>query len=104
MLKPFAELRELIKQNDMTQKQFARRLGICATALQMKLGGQTPFTMAEAYLTMDLLGIPLERLHELFPPGGKLPQAYLRAKAREQKEKEIADLAIQLVRAAAKAG
>lgn len=68
MAKPYAELRGLLVQNDMDQKQLARRLQMGLTSLSARMNAHQTWELSECYAIMDLFEIPHERLHQIFPP------------------------------------
>ena len=101
MSKPYAELRKLMRDNEITQAQLGRRLNRSTTYMTDRISGEQSFTMDEAYAIMALFNVPIERLHEILPPEGKQDATLAKKAADADREKEIARLAIQLVRTAA---
>lgn len=64
-------LRALMKENDYSQAQLARKLGFSTPgALSFRMTARRSFSMDEAYTIMKLFNQPLKRLHEVFPPNG----------------------------------
>ena len=100
MAKPFAELRELMRKNEITQEELGRRLGRKETYICHRLSGEQPFTLDECYTIMRDFNIPMERMHEVFPPKGRIPADAAKRLKKAQEENEIAALAVRLVRAA----
>ena len=74
-MKLYSELRALLTANDYTQEQFARVSGIPIGTLQDRLCGKHPWTLDEAYMTLDLFRVSHNQLHLIFPPGGKTEEA-----------------------------
>ena len=97
MARPFAELRKLMSANDMNQEQLARRIGLSTSCMNDRLNGRFPFTLREAYEIVALFEQPLERLHELFPPGGRLPPGAVAREEKASRERVVTDLLTQLI-------
>lgn len=70
-MKLYSELRGLMAANDYTQEQLARAAGISYGTVKDHLRGLHPWTLDEAYRTLDLFHIPHDRLHEIFPKDGR---------------------------------
>ena len=69
MSKPHAKLRGLMMANDYTMPQLARKIGIGKSAMSERLNyHRDGFTLQEAYTIMQLFHVPIEQLHEVFPP------------------------------------
>ena len=70
-MKLYSELRGLMAANDYTAEQLARVLGVHTETVKNRMRGIYPFTLDEAYRTLDLFRVPHSRLHEIFPKDGK---------------------------------
>jgi len=68
MPKPHAKLRGLMKENDYTGPQLARKIDLGKSAMSERLNYHRSFTMFEAYTIMRLFNIPIKKLHKYFPP------------------------------------
>ena len=64
-----------MKANDYTQHQFARAIGIAPRTIDTRMQGWQPWTLDEAYRTLDLFGVPHNQLHLIFLPEGKAEAA-----------------------------
>ncbi|MEA4927853.1 MAG: helix-turn-helix transcriptional regulator [Candidatus Limiplasma sp.] len=71
MSRLYAALRGLMAANDYTQHQFARAINVAPRTMDTRMQGKYPFTLDEAYATLDLFRIPHDRLHEIFPKDGR---------------------------------
>lgn len=68
MPKNHAKLRGLMVANDYTGPQLGRKLGLGKSAMSESLNYRRSFTLDEAYTVMRLFHVPIEQLHEVFPP------------------------------------
>ena len=62
----YSELRGLIRAKFKTQANFAKALGIGASALNAKLNGKSDFTRTEIEKSCVLLGIPFSKAGNYF--------------------------------------
>lgn len=74
MGKPHAKLRGLMVSNDYTIPQLARKIGLGKSAMSERLNYHRPFKLDEAYTILRLFRIPVEQLHEIYPPNGMYTQ------------------------------
>ena len=54
-----------------TEPLLARRLRIGTATVSRKLNARSPWTLAECYQVMDLLGKPYEQIPLIFPRDGR---------------------------------
>ena len=66
MSKRYPKLRGLIREIYEVQSCFARAMGMHPATLSKKMAGKVPWTDDEMQLACQLLGVPLDRLHEIF--------------------------------------
>lgn len=62
----YPKLRGAIREVYGTQAAFAEAIGINPSTLHSKLSGRTEFTAKEVHQSMELLGIPVERVGDYF--------------------------------------
>lgn len=63
-------LRAKLTELGMEHAYFAKKLGIGASSLSLKMTGKSSWDLDLAYRAMDVLSLPYERLHEFFPKSG----------------------------------
>ena len=68
MPKPHAKLRGLMTANDYTGPQLGRKIDLGKTAISERLNYHKPFNLKQAYTIMKLFNVPIDQLHEIFPP------------------------------------
>ena len=68
MPRPHAKLRGLMVANDYTGPQLGRKIGLGKSALSERMNYHRPFTLDEAYAVLRLFHVPIDQLHEVFPP------------------------------------
>lgn len=66
----YRKLRAALKERDLLQRDLAVQLDLVQQAVSHRFTGKTPWTIPEAYTTLDYLGIPRKHLAEYFPPNG----------------------------------
>lgn len=64
-------LRKALKQQDIDNKYLGKLLGRSVVCISQRLNAKQPWTLDEAYEILEALSLPYEKLHVLFPPGGK---------------------------------
>lgn len=69
MPKRYQFLLDKLKERGMTRGDFAKRLGMSASAFSERLSGRTPFTHAEMYRIMDELELDYTLMYLVFPRG-----------------------------------
>lgn len=69
--KPYFKLRQQLFALGMTQEELCREIGKGQQYMSYRLNGKKSFTVDEAYMILDLLEIPQDRLTEFFPKGGR---------------------------------
>lgn len=71
-LRPYATLRQIMKEQDVDQAYLAAKLGQCRSYVETRINARHDCGWSEKdmYMIMDFLHIPYERLHEVFPPKG----------------------------------
>lgn len=72
MARPYAKLRSLMIEQDLRIKDLANELGFDDTSvISHRLNHMTPWKVTEMYKILDLLGVPPEQMHVVFPRGGQ---------------------------------
>ena len=71
MARPFKELRNLMRENELTNESLAREIGCASSTISNKLNGHYPWTSDEMWRIMELTNQPDHRLHTIFPRGGQ---------------------------------
>ena len=66
-MKKHAQLRKYIRWQGTTQAELADQLGISTVALYKKMAGLIPWKIAECYLVLRILELPVDKLIEVFP-------------------------------------
>lgn len=66
----YPKLRGAMRERDILQSDLAQHLGLVTQAVSHRFTGITPWTIPEAYKTLDYLRIPCDRIAEFFPPNG----------------------------------
>lgn len=66
----YIDLRNALRDAGITHLEVAKALGISETSMSFRFSGRYPFTLAEAYVILDLLGRPYSDLPRLFPKDG----------------------------------
>ena len=64
-------LHKALRARRLTQTQLADELGLCPMAVSHRFTGRTHWRLNEMYAIIELLGAPVEKLHEYFPKDGK---------------------------------
>ena len=77
MDKKHAALKKVMRQNDVSQTYLAEQIGINASTMSARINSSPDreWGIKEMYAIMDLLRIPHNKLHIMFPPeeeAGKL--------------------------------
>ena len=62
----FSKLKGLIRENKLTQAEFATGIGISATQLYERFNNKVPFDTVEIELAMRLFNLPNKMIHEVF--------------------------------------
>ena len=70
-MRPYHALRAALYGGGVTHDQLARRLRIGTATVSRKLNARSPWTLAECYQVMDLLGKPYEQIPLIFPRDGR---------------------------------
>ena len=75
---PYHALRAALYGDGVTHDQLARRLRIGTATVSRKLNARSPWTLAECYQVMDLLGKPYEQIPLIFPRDGRNEESVCR--------------------------
>lgn len=67
----YKRLRMVLYSEDMTQKDLARILKKSESYVAVRMSGRYPFSMSDAYTTLDYFDLPHQNLCTYFPPKGK---------------------------------
>lgn len=72
MAKPYEYLRMRLAEHDITQQYLAERI-LCKSYsyVRMRMSASLPWGQDDQYAIMDAIQEPYERLHIVFPPGGR---------------------------------
>jgi len=72
MAKPYAKLRHALDDADISRADIQQRLGRGKglTYVAQRFQGERPWTLDDAYVILDMLGEPPNRIAEFFPRGG----------------------------------
>lgn len=62
----YSKLRGLIRENGLTQKEFAKAIGISATQLYERFGNRVHFDQVEMDRAMELFKLPITQLSDVF--------------------------------------
>ena len=71
MAKPYKTLRDYLKQAEITSEILAQELGIGVDTVSRKLCDHSPWTSDQMWQIMEILCIPDNKLHEVFPRNGQ---------------------------------
>lgn len=71
MIRPFAALRGLLAAHDYSESELAEKLGRSLNYVSLRLNAKASWSQDEQYTIMDLFNVPYDRLHIMFPKGGK---------------------------------
>ena len=71
MARPHKKLRDILHQQEITMEVLAGEIGIATCTMSQKMNSHHPWTAEEMWKIMDILGIPDNRLHEIFPRKGR---------------------------------
>lgn len=70
MARPYAKLRGLLLEYDITQEHLARVLLLSKTSVSKRMMGHWPWQLDECYKILDMVHQPPEELHAVFPRDG----------------------------------
>jgi len=70
MARPFKKLRDMLHENEITQVDLARYLGLGTATVSNRLCNREEWRLEEMYMVMDMLHLPHTMLTELFPRKG----------------------------------
>lgn len=68
MRKPFAKLRALMVELDVSTEEMAEVTGVCVTSLRDRLGGRSQWKPLEMLAVLERLGIEPQEVWTYFPP------------------------------------
>lgn len=71
MARPYQLLRELLRQNGISNEILALELGEHATTISRKLNCRNDWTCTQMWKIMDLINQPSHRFGEIFPANGQ---------------------------------
>lgn len=71
MPKPYAELRNLMRERKVTQERIAIWIDRSETHVNYLLSGRADWTAGQMYIIMNKLNVPHRKMHLLFPPEGR---------------------------------
>lgn len=86
MARPYAMLRDILRDNDMTGAELGELLCLSSSSVSLRLNARLPWTANEMWTIMKTFNIPAKRMHEVFPDHGinesdvKRRPVYLRKK------------------------
>lgn len=70
-MRPFAKLRGELTAREISHEDFSKGIGLCKSALSLRLNNHRQWCLDEMYASMDFLGLPYTEMSEYFPPNGK---------------------------------
>lgn len=70
--KPYFKLRQQLFALGMTQEELCREIGKGQQYMSYRMNGKKSFTVDEAYVILDILGVPKDRFTEFFPKRGRM--------------------------------
>ena len=68
--KKYALLQKEMVQQDLTRKELGYHLNLSESAITSRLIGRQDWRDSEQYKVLDFLGLPHNKKHLYFPPGG----------------------------------
>lgn len=71
MARLFSKLRGLMREFGDTQDDIARALLLSRASVTNRMRGAAEWRLDEMYALMDRYHVPHDRLHEVFPMGGR---------------------------------
>lgn len=71
MARLFSKLRGLMRKYGDTQDDLARVLLLGRASVSNRMRGAADWKLGEMYALMDRYHVPHDRLHEVFPKGGR---------------------------------
>lgn len=71
MARLYSKLRGLMREFGDTQDDLARVLLLSRISVSNRLRGTAEWKLSEMYALMDRYHVPHDRLHEVFPKGGR---------------------------------
>lgn len=71
MARLYSKLRGLMREYGDTQDDVARALLLSRISVSNRLRGTAEWKLGEMYALMDRYHVPHDRLHEVFPMGGR---------------------------------
>ena len=78
MARPYAKLRGALVEREMKQVDLIRELALLHPPISMsqptmsrRFNAKDPWTIAEMYAILDVLGIPDDQIHAFFPRNGQ---------------------------------
>ena len=71
MARLYSKLRGLMREFGDTQNDVARALLLSRISVSNRLRGTAEWKLGEMYALMDRYHVPHNRLHEVFPKGGR---------------------------------
>lgn len=80
MARPFKELRNIMREYDLTNELLGREIGCATSTVSNKLNGHFPWTSEEMWKIMEVTNQPPHRFHLIFPRDGQNEPGAKRAK------------------------
>ena len=71
MARLFGKLRGLMREYGDTQDDIARALLLGRVSVSNRMRGASDWKLSEMYSLLDRYHVPHDRLHEIFPMGGR---------------------------------
>ena len=71
MARPYAKLRGLLAEKEITVEDLAAELDLSPASVSKRLMGKESWRVHEMWWIMRLLGVPQTKLHLIFPPDGR---------------------------------
>lgn len=71
MARLYGKLRGLMHEFGDTQDDLARALLLARVSVSNRMRGKQEWKLCEMYALMDRYNVPHDRLHEVFPKGGR---------------------------------
>lgn len=73
MAKAYRVLRAYLTAAGIEQAYLAEQMGVSLSYVSSRITGKAPWDQEDMYFIMDLLHIPYDKLHIVFPKDGKAP-------------------------------
>ena len=71
---PYRKLKAALTEQGDRGIDLANYLDLCPSALPKRMTSVVPWTLAEAYKTLDFIHKPHDMIFDYFPPEGRVPQ------------------------------